>query len=374
MKVVEIKTHILELDDVSYIRPIKDCGRIGNFAAYVNADGSERVELGPSKVSLTRVIKDEMSEGWCTGYISTSAKHELVGWDPMRREEFWERIWHAQRGQFGTDLMVVDVALWDIAGKYYDAPVYKLLGGFRDRVPAYMSSRNLPAVEDFVEEAKEVKRKGLKGYKLHCKKNPEVDIEVATAVREAVGPDLHLMHDPNATYTIREAIRVGRALEKLDYYWLEEPIHEFNLLGLQELCRVLEIPILTGEIFGRHPYSGISQVLALRAGDIVRNHADRGGITGAVKIAHLAEAFGVNTEPCSTGPLSGIVHAQILGAISNADFYEAWDFGAPSQTALQMGIRNPLEVKDGYIDLPQGPGLGIDLDMDTVENRTVQVM
>ena len=373
MRITEIKTHVLELDDVSYIRPIVDCGRIGNFTAYVHADGDERISSGKSRATLTRVITDEGIEGWCSGSMGGATKHELLGWDPLRREEIWEKLWHARRGQSGMELMVVDVALWDIAGKYHDTPVYKLLGGFRDRVPAYMSSHNLPAVDDFVKEALEVKRRGLKGYKLHCKKNPEADIEVATAVREAVGPDLFLMHDPNATYTIREAVRVGRALEKLDYYWLEEPIHEFNLLGLQELCRTLEIPILTGEIFGRHPYSGISQVLALRAGDIVRNHADRGGITGAVKIAHLAEAFGVNTEPCSTGPLHGIVHAQILGAISNADFFEAWDFGAPSETALQMGIRNPVEVVDGYVHLPQGPGLGIDLDMDTVDRRTVQI-
>lgn len=382
MKIKEIKTHIVESERVSFrdMRGLIDRGRVGHRVAFVPDDekwlGKE--PSGTQTASLTRIITDEDIEGWCTGTISNATKEMLIGRDPLNREYIWEMLWHGSRGGAsgvpGRDLMVVDVAIWDILGKYFDVPVYKLLGGFRDKVPAYMSSHDLPTPDDFAKEAAEAKRRGLMGYKMHSRKGPKGDIEVATAVREAVGDDFYLMHDPNASYSIREAVKVGRALEKLNFYWFEEVINEFNLVGLRKICRELEIPILTGEVFGRHPYSGIAQVIAMEAGDIVRNHADRGGITGMMKIAHLAESFGMNNEPCSTGPMFGFVHAQALGAMSNSDFYESWNFGEPSESAIKMGVRNPLRVKDGCIHLPEKPGLGVELDLKTIEKKTVKII
>lgn len=382
MIIKEIKTHIVEIEGVSYReeRGLIDRGRIGNRVAFVPDDDRwlGKKQSGTQQVSLTIIITDEDIEGWCTGTISKATRKLLMERDPLNREYIWEMLWHGSRAGAssipGMDLMVVDVAIWDIIGKYFGVPIYKLLGGFRDKVPAYMSSHDLPNPEVFAKEAVEAKRRGLMGYKLHSRKGPKGDIEVATSVREAVGDDFCLMHDPNASYSIREAVKVGRALENLNFYWLEEPINEFNLVGLRKLCRELEIPILTGEVFGRHPYSGIAQVIAMEAGDIVRNHADRGGITGMIKIAHLAELFGMNNEPCSTGPMFGFVHAQVLGAMSNSDFYEAWNFGEPSELARKMGVRNPLRVEDGYIYLPDKPGLGVELDLKTIEKKTVKVI
>ena len=112
----------------------------------------------------------------------------------------------------------IDVALWDLAGKVTNLPVCRLIGGFRDRIPAYKSGGNLPETEAFVQDTVQAKTEGFWGYNDHCYHSVEGMIQVAQAVRAAVGPEFYLMHDAVQQYTYTEAIRVGRALEAQDYY------------------------------------------------------------------------------------------------------------------------------------------------------------
>lgn len=162
----------------------------------------------------------------------------------------------------------------------------------------------MPTVQDYVDEALYYKSKGIKGYKAHPAGPVEFDMKVHAAVREAVGDDFILMTDPVGDYTLDEAIRVGRQLEKLNYKWFEEPFRDFELYKYSELCRALDIPIAATETT-RGCHWGVAQVIAQRAADIVRADVSwKDGITGALKIAHLAEAFGLNDSKSSQKNLS----------------------------------------------------------------------
>jgi L-alanine-DL-glutamate epimerase-like enolase superfamily enzyme len=265
----------------------------------------------------------------------------------------------------------VDVALWDLAGKAVKLPVYQLIGGFRDCVPAYKSGGNPAEIDGFVKEALQAKEEGFWGYKDHCRHGVEGMMKIAPAVREAVGPDFYLMHDAVQQYTYTEAIKVGRTLQKQDYYWFEEPLRDFDLLGLKKLSDALDIPIAAAEYLPGTLYS-TSQLLALQAVDIVRASVTwRGGITDMIKIAHLAEAFGVNCEITSVGVMWGFVHAHVLGAIKNCAFFEGWKVGSQGGEPL---IKNPLVLEKGYLPVPQGPGLGVELDWEEVEKQTETII
>jgi L-alanine-DL-glutamate epimerase-like enolase superfamily enzyme len=238
-------------------------------------------------------------------------------------------------------------------------------------VPAYKSGGNLPDLEAFVADAVQAREEGFWGYKDHCYHGVEFMRALAPAVRCAVGPDFYLMHDCVQRYTLNEALRVGRTLEEADYYWFEEPLRDFDLMGLKKLSASLDVPIAAAEYLPGTIYS-TSQLLAQQAVDIVRASVPwRGGITDMLKIARLAESFGVNCEITSVGVGHGFVHAHVLGAIKNCTFFEGWRTGSLGGEPV---IRNPLHLADGYLPVPQGPGLGMELDWGEIEKQTERVV
>ncbi|MFA6108451.1 MAG: enolase C-terminal domain-like protein [Candidatus Latescibacterota bacterium] len=331
-------------------------------------------------VGLLRLLTDTELEGWClgvsaevAGHIQSSCREVLVGRDPLDRERHWQELVHLDRFRYlpHTVRGFVDVALWDLAGKAVDLPVWRLLGGFRDRIPAYKSGGNLEDVTAFVRDAVQARDEGFSGYKDHCYRGPEVMGAVARQARAEVGPGFRLMHDAVQTYTYPEALRVGRVLEEQEYFWFEEPLRDYDLMGLKRLSDALDVPIAATEYLPGTIYS-TAQVLAQQAVDIVRASVPwRGGITDMVKIARLAEAFGVNCEITSVGAMHGFVHAHVLAAIRNCTFFETWQLGSLGGEPL---IRNPLEVRDGHVSVPCGPGLGVQLDWGQVERQTQSVI
>jgi len=330
-------------------------------------------------VGLLRILTDADIEGWCLGVgedtgrqVQAHCCEALVGSDPLDRERLWQDLVRLDRFKYlpHTVRGHVDVALWDLAGKATGLPVYRLIGGFRDRLPVYRSGHNLATVEEYAEDAARSLQEGFFGYKDHCWLGFEGMIEVARAVRHAVGPDFHLMHDAVQRYTATEALRVGRVLEEEEYFWFEEPLRDYDLMGLKKLSDALDVPIAATEYLPGSVYS-TSQVLALQAVDIVRASVPwRGGITDMLKIAHLAESFGVNCEITSVGVMHGFVHAHVIGAIRNCTFFEGWQTGSLGGEPF---ILNPLEIKGGYVSVPQGPGLGVELDWTAIEKHTEQV-
>tara|TARA_B100000686_G_scaffold330968_1_gene393900 strand:- start:2406 stop:3443 length:1038 start_codon:yes stop_codon:yes gene_type:complete len=332
-------------------------------------------------VGLLRILSDEGIEGICLGvdestarYIQSAYRDYLIGKDPFDREAIWQELTRRDRYQYLPQQVrgYLDVGLWDLLGKATGLPIYRLIGGFRDSIPAYKMGPNFDNVEMFVAEAVKAKNEGFFGYKDHfCENPPEMMMDIARESRKAVGNEFSLMHDAVQQYVYSDALRVGRVLQEQDYFWFEEPLRDFDLLGLKRLAAALDIPIAATEYLPGTIYS-TSQLIAEKAVDIVRASIPwRGGITDMLKIARLAESFGLNCEITSSGVIHGFVHAHVIGAIKNCTFYEATSLGSQGGEPL---ITNPLILENGHLPVPSGPGLGVELDWDEVEKQTEQVL
>ena len=302
-----------------------------------------------------------------------SLKPFFVGRDVLEREKAWQdwrisdRWWHhLPIYSYGP----VDCCLWILAAQAAEQPLWKYIGGVREQVPVYASSLVLPDIQAYADEALTVKKEGFKAYKPHPPgKDLMEDLEIHREVRKAVGDDFTLMADPVQPYTLEEAIRFGRELEKLDFLWLEEPLPDENFAALRELTRVLDIPILGTEVLAKHPYS-VAECVATRVVDAVRADPSwTGGITGVLKTAHLAESFHMNCELHATifHPLE-LVSLHLSGAVKNSTYFELlW----PTST-FNFGLKEDLPVEDGIATMPTGPGLGIELDWDLIDNATIK--
>jgi L-alanine-DL-glutamate epimerase-like enolase superfamily enzyme len=301
------------------------------------------------------------------GTIAASAlKPFFEGKDPLFREKLWQdfrtydRWWnHVPIYSYGP----FDICLWDIAGQVSGLPLYRLLGAYREKVPVYASSFVLDSQEDYAKQALEVKQRGWHAYKLHPPGKVDFDLAAYRACREAVGPDFKLMADPVAAYSYEEALRVGRELERLNFYWLEEPLPDINKL---------DIPICGTEVLAGSHYS-TAQCISDVVVDIVRTDVSwKGGVTPVMKTAHLAESFGVRCELHTAiyHPLE-IVNLHCCAAISNCEFLEL----LYPVSYMDFGMERALNIdSDGYAHPPEAPGIGVDWDWDFIDNCTIKVL
>ena len=335
-------------------------------------------------ITLVTVQTDEGIEGYGTGRavggapgsvlaaeVAGVARPLVVGEDAFARERVWLKMWQlGRRARLSVFAMAcVDVALWDIAGKALGVPVYKLLGACREKVPAYASSGYLGSVEAYVEEAQKYKAQGYRAYKLHPFGVPERDIEACRAVREAVGGDMALMIDPTGAYDHREALWVGRRLEELNFYWYEEPLGDYDVSGYAELCRALDIPVMAGEVSAGTLY-GAAELVARGATDVLRGDVYwKGGLTAVMKMARLAEAHGMKLElHHGASSLMNWANLHALGAFANGDFLEV----LVPQEELDFGLTEYATIDgEGFVHLPQRPGIGVELDREYIDTHTV---
>jgi L-alanine-DL-glutamate epimerase-like enolase superfamily enzyme len=296
----------------------------------------------------------------------------LVGQDPLDRELLWQQVRRMDRWWGFLPIYAhgpVDVALWDLGAKAAGLPLYRFLGAYRTRLPAYASSLILPSADAFVVQAKQYRAKGYRAYKIHPWGEPGRDIEAYRALRSELGDDMVLMSDPVAGYKQQQALKIGRELERLNYYWFEEPLSDYDIYGYQELCRTLEIPV-AGVESAPGGLFGTTQYLAQRAVDIVRSDVSwKGGVTGLMKTAALCEAFGVNCEiHTTTNALLDIANLHVSCAIANCEYFEV----LIPQEPFCFGVRNPVTVDaDGQVHVPHGPGLGADIDFDQLDNHLI---
>jgi L-alanine-DL-glutamate epimerase-like enolase superfamily enzyme len=335
-----------------------------------------------AKVGKTIVVKLTDEDGFegigtCIGEWGTRAPlaflHEyiaplVVGRDIYDREAIWQELWHEYRRAAFFPIHVtgpVDVALWDLAAKRAHLPLYKYIGARRTSLPVYYSSPFMDAVDDYVGDVAVALKQGYRAYKVHSKEN----LDVFTAVREAAGPSTVLMADPAADWTYEQALRVGRHLERLDYTWLEEPFLDWNLEKYRRLTASLDIPIAgTEATVGAH--WGVAQAILQGAVDIVRADVSwKAGITGTLKIAHLAESFGMNVELHSAmmGPMD-MANLHVACAIPNTEWFE---LHVPNEI-LRFPMKEPYPIQHGVITVPEGDGLGITIDWDSVDNDTYE--
>jgi L-alanine-DL-glutamate epimerase-like enolase superfamily enzyme len=332
------------------------------------------------QVVLIKISDDEGFAGisTCLAELSTqiplSFLHEfiaprLVGRNVYDREGIWLELWRIDRHLIFWPLYItgpVDVALWDLAAKRAGLPLYQYIGAARTSLPVYYSSQFMDTLEDYIVDVKRCLAMGLSAYKVHSKD----DFEVFAAVRETAGPDLVLMADVADDWTFEKALRLGRYLESLNYYWLEEPFKDWNVEKYARLAAALDLPIAGTEATRGGPW-GVAQAIARQAIDIVRADVSwKSGVTGTLKIAHLAEAFGMNCEMHCTlmGPMD-IANLHVSCAIGNCEYFE---LHMPEQV-FQFPMKEPYPIDDqGMIHVPQRPGLGIDLDWDAVDDTTHQ--
>jgi L-alanine-DL-glutamate epimerase-like enolase superfamily enzyme len=311
-----------------------------------------------------------------SGAVTESFLHDnigrvVLGREITDREAIWHELWNIDRHiTFFPNYLPgpVDVALWDMAAKAAGLPLFRYLGAYRTSLPVYASSLWLATSSDYVEEAKRFAARGISAYKIHPPGPWRLDMEVHEAVRAAMGPDYVLMSDPVAEYSMGEAIKVGRQLERLDFHWFEEPFRDFELDKYAQLCSSLDISVAATETTRGGPW-GVAQVITQRAADIVRADVSwKPGITGTLKIAHLAEAHGMRCEIHTTtmGPMD-IANLHVSCAIRNCEYFELF---VPERD-FQFPLKAPLPIDEqGVIHVPEKPGLGVELDWDAIDRMT----
>lgn len=296
----------------------------------------------------------------------------LLGQNPLDRERLYKAMWKRVRTTTVRSIGAVDIALWDIAGKAAGLPIHRLLGSYRDRVPAYISSAVLVSPEAYAEEALYYKSINMAAYKIHPPQIWRDDIKVCEAVRKAVGDDYLLMLDPAWSYDYQAALRVGQAIEALGYYWYEDPLADADIYNYVELRKKLAIPIMATE----YPAGGLDAYtpwVMERATDFLRGDvAVKGGITTLIKTAHLAEAFHLNYELHHGGnSLNNFANLHVIMAIQNTEFFEVL-LPAESQ---KYGLVQDIEIgSDGMVHAPTGSGLGATIDFELIERKKVAVL
>lgn len=295
----------------------------------------------------------------------------LIGEDPLDTEGLWQKMFRTMRGRghsrgfFLEAISGVDMALWDILGRRYQLPIGKLMGGMgRTEVPAYASSVMLDTTSVMVDRAVRLVESGFRAIKVKTGLGPEQDKENMRRIRQAVGWDIHLMADANSAYCAADAVLVGRALEELQVLWLEEPVPPDDLVGYRRLREKLDIRLAAGE--SEFTAYGIRELVTADCIDIVQPDVSRaGGYTECRRIAHLADIFGKKYAP-HTGFSSSVCvfgSLQLASWATNLDSYEYMLLDNPLQHILDQELP---KVKNGRIAIPQGPGLGAELDMESV--------
>lgn len=317
--------------------------------------------------------------------IAEIVRPQLIGLDALDIGAIWAKLWPQERMLTTVAIGAVDTALWDILGKVAGLPIHRLLGTVRHSIPAYISSWNHDRPEDYAEEAAHYQSLGFTAYKFHPPTQARTfrgidvplseDIRTARLVREAVGPDMKLMHDSPRVYTYEEALTMGKVLEELDYYWYEDPLPADDIYGYERLRKQLHIPILATEMTGGGPYN-YAQWILHGATDYLRGDvAFKGGITALQKIAHTAEVFRLGFELHdgfnATGNVAG---AHVAMASPNAQYFEiltVQDTGVYGFDNFGYGLAEPLEIVGGRVLAPSGPGLGRAIDHDLINSGII---
>ncbi|MGU3401124.1 mandelate racemase/muconate lactonizing enzyme family protein [Brucellaceae bacterium D45D] len=333
---------------------------------------------------LVEVVCDDGTTGWgeCLGPARANAAiiatytQWLIGQNPLETEKIWATLYNAlrdqgQRGLAITALSGIDIALWDIKGKYFDVPVSTLLGGrFRERVQAYATGSfkrdGVDRVEDNAQEMAAHREAGFHAAKIKIGFDFEEDLRVIRAVRESVGPDMRLMIDANHGYDVLEAIRLGTQAQQYAIDWFEEPVVPEQLAAYRAVRAGQPIPVAGGETW--HTRFGMHEPLATRAVDILQpDLCGCGGFSEARKIVDLASIHGVRVVPHVWGTAVQIAAAlQFIAAMVPAPMRARpiepiLEFDRTHNPFRQAIVEVPLEHEQGWLTIPDKPGLGIEI-------------
>lgn len=340
--------------------------------------------------ALVEIIAEDGTTGWgeCFGPAPLNAaivaayRPYLVGEDAFATERHWQTLYNqfrdqGQKGLAITALSGVDIALWDLKGRLLDEPVHRLMGGaLRTDVAAYATGTYRRGSDDpldyITEEVRGYVREGFGAVKLKIGFGVDQDLELISAVRQTIGPKIGLMLDANHGFDVIEAVALGHRAARFDIGWFEEPVVPDELESYLEVKRRQPIPVAGGECeFTRW---GFRDVLARRAMDIIQpDTCAAGGLSECKKIADMATAFGVRYVPHVWGTGIGLAAAlQLLAVLPHAPprhtpIEPLLEFDRSEHPFRQAVLQAPLEHAGGRVRIPEGPGLGIEVDKAAVQ-------
>jgi len=345
---------------------------------------------------IVEISTDAGITGWgeCYGpaavnrsIIETQYRSRVIGRDPFDVEVIWEDLYNRIKDYGLTGMTIaalsgIDIALWDIMGRAVNKPVHKLIGGaHRTELTAYATGLYFidmdRLVEEAVEEARKYVEQGFRAIKMKIGLgDPKLDLRRVAAVREAIGPGIKLAVDANHCFTVPQAIRLGRAMEELDLLWFEEPISPEDHDGYVEVTRALDMAVAGGENdFTRW---GFRDVIARKAMDIVQpDVCAAGGISECRKIAAMASAHGVECVPHAWGSAIGLAATvQFLAALPDTPpalrpMPPMLEFEQTPNPLRDQLAREPIVQRRGIVRVPEGPGLGIEIDREILQRYRV---
>jgi L-alanine-DL-glutamate epimerase-like enolase superfamily enzyme len=343
----------------------------------------EMLETEPYETTTTlmELQTDTGTSGyWFGAGLSDAQEYLLVGENPFDREKLWQ--WSGRN-------TVIDMLLWDFAGRHLAQPVHKLLGGYRDKIKCYASSYpNMGSPEVFADHAQECVEKGYKAYKIHAYMYydpikmepaprrpafPQQDVEVCQAIRERVGDDIVLMLDQACVYNYEDALYVGREIEKLNFFWFESAMPETNIEPYIRLTDNLDIPICAPEGVGNLPYSRTEWIVR-KACDMGRTQANYNGITGCKKSVTLYESFGMRATIHGGGWDN--LHIYASTDVDTIEYFERGLFAPGLDEAYEIPppymktICDPFDG-EGNVIISQKPGLGFEINWDYIDDNRV---
>jgi L-alanine-DL-glutamate epimerase-like enolase superfamily enzyme len=318
---------------------------------------------------IVRLLTDDGAEGvglvftWNDRQVASlkasieDLKETVIGQDVLRHEESWQKLWMATRhmGRAGYAIYAfsaIDVALWDLKAKALGVSVAHLLGGCREKVPAYASHKLFRpwTLEELQNDAAALVQKGFRAMKMNLgDKRPQEEAARVKAVREAVGEKVDILIDVNWAWTPSQAMAIGRMLEPYGIYWLEDPLESEDPDDLARVANALDMPVAVGETFCTK--QGFRPLLEKGSGDILIVDVQRvGGVTEFMKVAAMAQAW---NRPVASH-LFHDVSVHLIAAIPNGlivEYMPWWD----------VIYEEPPQVRDGMMTVPEGPGWGMKL-------------
>jgi len=336
-------------------------------------------------ICVVKVTASNGEHGWGEGYGPASVleagikllKPIVIGSNPLENEVIWNQMYrktldYARRGTLVASMSAIDIAIWDLKGKILGLPVSTLLGGaHRDKIRPYatglyFTNHDNPS-QEFEAEAHKYLAQGFKAIKMKVGLGIEEDYKNVKKMREIIGDDIELMVDSNHAYNLREAVLLAKKIEPFNISWFEEPLSPEFYDQYNELRSKTTIPIAGGEC--EYLRYGFHQLLRNKSVDIMQpDICASGGLTEAKRIGALASTYGVEVVPHTWGTAIGIHVALhfianlelIPGRMKSPDFLIEYD---QTENALREQITYPaIEMKDGMIEVPKRPGLGIDID------------
>ncbi len=319
-------------------------------------------------------------------FVDTALKPIIINDDPLETDKLWNKMTFGTyklgvQGVQPEAIAGVDIALWDIKGKATGLPIHTLLGGcYRDKALMYASigGGGIMSVSDMVRRVESFLEQGFKAIKIRMDLgglalgardiDPKKDYEMFKAVKEVTGDDIPLSFDANNAYSVSTAIAQGRKFEELGIFHYEEPVAQYDYKGIAEVARTLDVPVSAGE----HEYTRwqFRDLIEQAQVDIIQPDVVKcGGISEMQKIAVLGSVYNKHFVPHQTQPTIGTAATlHVCASLAHATRPQEY---AGQNPYLDEIFKEPLVLEDGYIRIPQKPGLGLEPDEEKMKDLAV---